>query len=243
MRTNFKTRHIFSCGVLAVLLAVCAVPASAAPIELTAGNGTYRVIYDDALQSPYFDPAYAGFATIRFPVNTTFVGDPATDGCCVATVFTLELHNLRFIPNPGFAFSSLNIWDSDPVGYHHGYYGGEEWNQSTTITALDNSSSQVLNGPYSPNFPPWGQGGGGAFNFGINIWTVAPPSAGFNVSVDQWVRLWDTSSWRFSSVDFELQTVGVTASIPEPETYAMLLAGLGLLGFAARRRKRDSIRD
>lgn len=28
-----------------------------------------------------------------------------------------------------------------------------------------------------------------------------------------------------------------TAPIPEPETYAMLLAGLGLLGFAARRRK------
>ena len=30
---------------------------------------------------------------------------------------------------------------------------------------------------------------------------------------------------------------GVVAAIPEPETYAMLLAGLGLLGFAARRRK------
>ena len=28
-----------------------------------------------------------------------------------------------------------------------------------------------------------------------------------------------------------------TAAIPEPETYPMLLAGLGLLGFAARRRK------
>jgi hypothetical protein len=26
-------------------------------------------------------------------------------------------------------------------------------------------------------------------------------------------------------------------AIPEPETYAMLLAGFGLLGFAARRRK------
>jgi hypothetical protein len=32
-------------------------------------------------------------------------------------------------------------------------------------------------------------------------------------------------------------TVGSITAVPEPETYAMLLAGLGLLGFAARRRK------
>jgi probable HAF family extracellular repeat protein len=33
------------------------------------------------------------------------------------------------------------------------------------------------------------------------------------------------------------QVAAVGALIPEPETYAMLLAGLGLLGFIARRRK------
>jgi Protein of unknown function (DUF1566)/PEP-CTERM motif len=32
----------------------------------------------------------------------------------------------------------------------------------------------------------------------------------------------------------------VAAAIPEPETYAMLLAGLGLLGFAARRRQQKT---
>jgi hypothetical protein len=30
---------------------------------------------------------------------------------------------------------------------------------------------------------------------------------------------------------------GLAQAVPEPETYAMLLAGLGLTGFAARRRK------
>lgn len=34
--------------------------------------------------------------------------------------------------------------------------------------------------------------------------------------------------------------VVITPSIPEPETYAMLLAGLGLLGFVTRRRKQNA---
>ena len=35
----------------------------------------------------------------------------------------------------------------------------------------------------------------------------------------------------------EFQAVGTIAAVPEPETYAMLLAGLGLMGTVARRRK------
>jgi choice-of-anchor C domain-containing protein len=34
-----------------------------------------------------------------------------------------------------------------------------------------------------------------------------------------------------------LDNVSVTTPVPEPETYAMMLAGLGLMGFVARRRK------
>jgi hypothetical protein len=41
-----------------------------------------------------------------------------------------------------------------------------------------------------------------------------------------------------SRVDFTVTSL--TPAIPEPETYAMMLAGLGLLGVAARRRKQKS---
>lgn len=39
------------------------------------------------------------------------------------------------------------------------------------------------------------------------------------------------------SDDTEFLKIGLANPVPEPETYAMLLAGLGLLGFAARRRR------
>jgi len=42
---------------------------------------------------------------------------------------------------------------------------------------------------------------------------------------------------RSDSLGTSLDKVSLTAAVPEPETYAMLLAGLGLVGFAARRRK------
>ena len=35
--------------------------------------------------------------------------------------------------------------------------------------------------------------------------------------------------------------VNLAAAVPEPETYAMLLAGLGLVGFVARNRKRQTV--
>lgn len=41
-------------------------------------------------------------------------------------------------------------------------------------------------------------------------------------------------TWRI--ID-QLEVTGSVNAIPEPETYALLLAGLGLLGFAARRRR------
>jgi hypothetical protein len=40
--------------------------------------------------------------------------------------------------------------------------------------------------------------------------------------------------------DFVVGVNFVTAPVPEPETYAMMLAGLGLLGLSVRRRKGDT---
>lgn len=45
-----------------------------------------------------------------------------------------------------------------------------------------------------------------------------------------------------SSTGFDLDAIGAhqVTAVPEPESYAMLMAGLGLLGFTARRMKRKT---
>lgn len=64
-------------------------------------------------------------------------------------------------------------------------------------------------------------------NFGANLASVLS-----NVT-----RLQIRGEWINGTEQEGFDNVMLTAAIPEPQTYAMLLAGLGLLGFAARRRK------
>ncbi|CDG82731.1 PEP-CTERM sorting domain-containing protein [Janthinobacterium agaricidamnosum] len=45
------------------------------------------------------------------------------------------------------------------------------------------------------------------------------------------------SPWTASNMAY---TANITAAVPEPETYGMLLAGLGLIGFAVRRKARPA---
>ncbi len=45
------------------------------------------------------------------------------------------------------------------------------------------------------------------------------------------------SAFRTNNAQFALDDIVLTAAVPEPETYAMMLAGLGLMGIISRRRR------
>jgi hypothetical protein len=45
----------------------------------------------------------------------------------------------------------------------------------------------------------------------------------------------------FSRTHYSITSISQVVAVPEPETYAMMLAGLGLLGVAARRRKQKAV--
>jgi hypothetical protein len=66
---------------------------------------------------------------------------------------------------------------------------------------------------------------------------VSPYSFSFVATDSSTTLLFKDTSLNTYSTDGMVDSVSVTAAVPEPETYAMLLGGLGLLGLAARRRQ------
>jgi len=77
-------------------------------------------------------------------------------------------------------------------------------------------------------------------------WLAAVANPGFSGGWDTALRpgrpatdaAFDIPGWSLSTVN---PAARITTAVPEPETYTMLLAGLGLLGFLARRRNRTAV--
>jgi len=92
----------------------------------------------------------------------------------------------------------------------------------------------------------------------IDFGTAFGKGSGNRLSQNDWVK-WSVSGLGSSSLtnmyvhvqgiqinkycnsgDCSAKYTPVVSAVPEPETYAMLLAGLGLIGFSARRRKNNT---
>jgi hypothetical protein len=88
-------------------------------------------------------------------------------------------------------------------------------------------------------------------NNNLSLFVIQPPANGRTITISVLFQNVDSvnGGMRFTSPDY-LNGGGIdphigsaffsasVSSVPEPETYAMLLVGLGLMGLAARRRKR-----
>jgi hypothetical protein len=114
-------------------------------------------------------------------------------------------------------------------------YGNEGWRLPTleefkTLYADLGSVAQASNstswGPFTTN--------------GVQYWTSTP--AAFNIAYYQYfmpqVPLPTDEVWHMPGT---MVNTWLVTSVPEPQTYAMLLSGLGLMGAIVRRRKQNQV--
>jgi hypothetical protein len=104
---------------------------------------------------------------------------------------------------------------------------GGQWSSYASIMGFGAPRQLIwgmFEGSSSPSYPwAWAFNGNSQWNFGGNTDANTVQNAGSPGAVDMGL-------WAYS-------TGSIVSAVPEPETYAMLLAGLGLMGGVARRRK------
>jgi hypothetical protein len=87
--------------------------------------------------------------------------------------------------------------------------------------------------------------GHGFYNVGYGDFKVTSGDGSAIAKANEWLGIVNAGTYAISqrldvwhqNIPGSTQDLAVFAPIPEPETYAMILAGLGLMGFVARRRR------
>lgn len=147
---------------------------------------------------------------------------------------TIELRNNV----AGAAFAGSNYVELDTAGNSSMFQNiatqsGARYTLSFAYSARPNTSDTNDIGVYWNDTLVTTKGGSNAT--GSHQWQV------FNFDVvggaNATSQLKFAALGRSDSLGGSLDAVSVTSAVPEPETYAMLLAGFGLMGLFARRRK------
>ena len=202
--------------------------AAAAVVCLTAGSAnaagpdSYNMLNGNTGSYQYWDETYSGAGCVTCD-NALLSGGKGdlTDGLIAADNW--------FVVEAPAGNGPYVGWTLDPTITFH-------WNSSVNINSVTFYLDDA-NGAGGVNAPA-------AIVVNGNLYTVAEPAGSapfaFTASgvgfagTDLVVTLQRKNQWVFLS---EVEFNGVSNPVPEPETYALMLAGLGAVAMVARRRK------
>ncbi|RZS52956.1 PEP-CTERM sorting domain-containing protein [Sphaerotilus mobilis] len=182
-------------------------------------------------------------------VNGSFEAGVVTDGSSRVVQFQDAFNNLT--DSWGVRNAPLLVNPASSLTYTQAH-SGNQYVSLGADTSIYSTAFQLLAGNYTLSFYSIGEGasriysqaqGGGNPLPLVNLldedftpgasWTLNTQ----NFTVTDPTRYYKVSFSTTPSQSALIDSVSITTAVPEPETYAMMLAGLGAIGFLSRRRK------
>lgn len=216
--------------VAAALMALSLAGTAHAATQTLDGAG-FSITFEEDLGNLFGGPSLSA-NTLSFSSLASFF-DRSTASGAVSETF-----GFSFSLDPGYVLTSLGFNQSGTFSLN----GGSSRVSAQSFVELDsgNGAAQGLNFAGGLN----GNAGNGA---GTGNWSATGGFSGAGITsanvflstaLDAWVQGAGNKSFSSIALGSTAFTFSV-APVPEPEAYLMLLTGLGLVGFAARRRARQ----
>lgn len=180
------------------------------------GNVAARPIYDVKLAAAVATSETGSITLV--PTTTGLITDPSTP--IVPSGGALSADGAVPVLGSGGSLPTHGIYGPG-TSFHEWYLGH--------LTLTDSPVGDFINS-FPTSFPSTGQ---------VNVYTVSVTGYS-SVHFDLYNHFAADRHGRFKSKFAPFSHDAEVSPIPEPESYAMLLAGLVLLGFFARRRKEGS---
>lgn len=205
--------------------------------------------YDGPMYAPYF-------GTYRINDNP-----PAPSVSRTVSAGAFQMTNLSATPQNSFAAWCVDIYGTIQSSANYTLRTGEQFYgaSSRTVTDLERLASYAFANWSAPanvasaafQLAVWEivNETASAYNLSANNFTVTSGNSTVRQLASDWLGVVNAGSYAITqdlgiwqkNAGSNTQNLAIFAPIPEPETYAMLLAGLGLMVFVARRRRRNSV--
>lgn len=227
---------------VAILLLSQALSGTALAVPVTVAGTSVSFTFDSALSGLFGAPTVTGDALFFTP--TTYVAQ-SFNGAGFASAN--QTFNITVNANPGYMMSAVNL-SEDGDYYNMGAGSSVAVGGKFYVRDLESPLAPAASSKIKSTLPLTDVTS--MADFETTDWTshtnIAIPAGwggadgivtGVNVTIENILLAYSQNLGDAAFIEKKFVGLNVvTAPVPEPETYALLLVGLGLVGFAVRRR-------